>query len=62
MDDVLGLLGNEIKEVILGFVPKDSGGFDVKKYYEDDCAFFIKGEKLNIIEQEKLRIPSLSHA
>lgn len=63
LDVVTGLFGKEIKEVTLGFVPMETGDYDAAEIQgEDECTLFIKGECLEIIEEEKLRIPSLSHA
>lgn len=63
LDAVIGLFGKEIKEVTLGFVPMETSDYDaVEIQGEDECTLFIKGECLEIIEKEKLRIPSLAHA
>ena len=62
LDAVIALFGEEIKAVTLGFVPTDAGKYEVAEFHEEDCTFFIKGEELAVMEWEKLRIPSLSHA
>lgn len=62
LDEVIALFGEEIKEVTLGFVPMETEGYTVTKYHEEDCTFFIRGEALNAVELDKLRIPTLSHA
>ena len=62
LDEVIALFGADIKEVTLGFVPMETEGYTVTEYHEEDCTFFIKGEALNAVELDKLRIPTLSHA
>lgn len=60
--DVLELFGGEVRQVTLGFTPAHSANYQVSELQEEDCTFFIRGTELGIIEQEKLRIPSLAHA
>lgn len=59
---VIKLFGKDIKKVTLGFVPMQAENYDVSEFREEDCTFFIKGKGLKMMETEKLRIPSLSHA
>ncbi len=54
--------GEKIQEAVLGFVPMDAEEYEVTEIREEDCTFFIKGDGLQIVEEEKLRIPSLAHA
>lgn len=62
LDEVIALFGEEIKEVTLGFVPVDTEKYEVMEFHEEDCTFFIKGEETAVMEKDRLRIPSLSHA
>ena len=62
LNDVLKLFGDSVKEITLGFTPKGGEGYDVIEYHEEDCTFFVKGDEFGIMEQKKLRFPSLSHA
>lgn len=59
---VIELFGDGIQEVVLGFTPLDGEEYEVSKIREEDCTCFVKGEGLQILEREKLRIPSLAHA
>jgi len=59
---VIEWFGKEIQEAVLGFAPTDAEGYEVTEIREEDCTFFIKGDGLQILEGEKLRIPSLAHA
>lgn len=59
---LLPLLGKDIKKLTLGFAPADTEGYDIAEFHGEDCTFFIKGNATDIIERERLRIPSLSHA
>lgn len=62
LSEILALFGEDTRQVTLGFTPADSTGFQVTELRQEDCTFFVKGGALKILEQEKLRIPSLSHA
>lgn len=59
LDAVIAAFGEAVKRVILGFAPADENGFTVEEYREEDCHFFVKGD---VFGEQKLRIPSLSHA
>ena len=58
-DAVVGAFGEGVKRVTLGFSPADPAGYELREWKEEDCHFFVKG---NVLGEEKLRIPSLSHA
>ena len=62
LDDVIASFGSEVKQVTLGFTPKDITGFDCVPYHEEDCTFFVKGAAFDDFAYRRLRIPSLSHA
>lgn len=62
LSTVLGLFGRDVEQVTLGFTPSDGIGLQITELHEEDCTLFIKGDALHILEQEKLRIPSLAHA
>lgn len=62
LDKVVSLFGKDVKRVILGFTPLESEKCEMKELKEEDTTFFIKGEAMEVIEKEKMRIPTLSHA
>ncbi|MDE7209887.1 MAG: GNAT family N-acetyltransferase [Lachnospiraceae bacterium] len=62
LDEVTALFGWHINEVMLGFVPQREENCVKKELHEEDCTFFVRGGGLRIFGEEKLRIPSLSHA
>jgi len=62
LQDVIAAFGAQVRQVTLGFAPKDPAGFDCMPYHEEDCTFFVKGAAFDDFAQRKLRIPSLSHA
>lgn len=62
LNAVIELFGADIGNVTLGFVPKETEKYHVTEYHEEDCTFFIKGEVMSVVADEKLRIPSLAHA
>ena len=53
--------GENIKQVVLGFTPKNTQGFEVREINQDDTVMFIKGG-LQEIEEQKMMIPLLAHA
>lgn len=59
---LLPLSGKAIKKLTLGFAPADTENYEISELHGEDCTFFIKGNATDIIERERLRIPSLSHA
>lgn len=61
-DEAAALFGAQIREVVLGFAPKESEGWTAAELAEEDSTFFVKGSEWERFEKEKLRIPSLSHA
>lgn len=61
-DKIVEMFGSDIKRVTLGFAPENGDGFEVTELQEEDCTFFVKGTGMSIMEEDKLRIPSLSHA
>lgn len=62
LTEVLDLFGEEVRQVTLGFTPVHNPGDQAAELQEEDCTLFIKGRDLEIIEREKLRIPTLAHA
>ncbi len=61
-DAVIALFGEGIKEVTLGFAPRQTEGYAAAELLEEDSTFFVKGQAWDAFEKKKLRIPSLSHA
>lgn len=59
LDEIISSFGDGIKNVTLGFVPKDVSGYEVKELKEDDTTLFVSGFSL---ENKKLMFPTLSHA
>ena len=45
-----------------GFAPVEKEKYLVTRNCEEDCTFFIKGAGMKVVEEEKLRIPSLAQA
>ena len=62
LDAVVAAFGSSVTKVTLGFTPADPTGFVCENLKEEDCTFFTKGEVFRTFSEEKLRIPSLSHA
>lgn len=62
MDDILALFGSDMQQVVLGFTPIETNGYNVCPFREDDCTLFIKGNGFDNFEQDKLIFPTLSHA
>ena len=62
LEQIIGAFGAEVKHVTLGFTPLEAEGFTCKELKEEDSTFFAKGKFFHPFVEEKLRIPSLSHA
>lgn len=62
LDSIIAAFGPEVKTVTLGFTPADPTGFSCAEYHEEDCNFFVKGPAFDNFANQKLRIPTLSHA
>lgn len=62
LNEIIPLFGKEVKHITFGFTPMDSEKYEVKELKEEDTTFFIKGEGMRLIEDNQMRIPSLSHA
>ena len=62
LDVVISSFGNGVKNVALGFTPYDVAEYSAAEFKLDDCTLFILGKDLEIIENEKLMFPILSHA
>ncbi|MBE6949838.1 MAG: GNAT family N-acetyltransferase [Ruminococcaceae bacterium] len=62
VDDVVEAFGTEVKDVVLGFAPEHTDGWELRELREEDCHFFVKGAVFGEFEERQLRIPSLSHA
>jgi GNAT superfamily N-acetyltransferase len=60
-DIISSLIHEDIKQVILGFTPKNTTTFDQTLLKQDDT-LFILDDKWNLFNNEKLRFPLLSHA
>ncbi len=53
--------GENIKQVVLGFTPKNRQGFEVRLIEQEDTVMFIKNG-LQEIEEQKMMVPLLAHA
>ncbi|MBP3705415.1 MAG: hypothetical protein J6I98_07770, partial [Clostridia bacterium] len=62
LDDVIAAFGGTVKKVTLGFTPADGTGWEEQEWHEDDCTFFVRDGAVALFKENKLRIPSLSHA
>ncbi|BCN32697.1 GNAT family N-acetyltransferase [Anaeromicropila herbilytica] len=61
MEEIIAAFGKDIKKVILGFTPLSKEGFEIEEIKTEDTTWFIKGELLETLEKEHVRIPTLSH-
>lgn len=59
---VAALVKDDIKEVVLGFVPKAQGEYEIGLYHEEDTTLFVSTKEMKeLMEGEKLMFPVLSH-
>ena len=61
-DAVIAAFGAGVTEAVLGFAPADTTGWTCREYHEEDCTFFTRGDAFRDFADNKLRIPTLSHA
>jgi GNAT superfamily N-acetyltransferase len=62
LDGIISALVNkEIRQVVLGFTPKDKTSFDENILIPEDV-LFILDDRCNLFGNEKLQFPVLSHA
>jgi len=59
---VTELFGKDVCEVTLGFTPLETDGYTATAFREEDCTLFIKGQGMEVVEKQRMRIPSLAHA
>ncbi len=62
LESVINAFGSEVKTVKLCFTPKNTIGYTLTLYKEEDCTLFVKGEALTNFSSERKIFPTLSHA
>lgn len=63
IDDIIKSLTNkEVKKVVLGFTPNDSGSYCVNLLKEEGTTLFVMKDKEDLFKNNKLVFPILSHA
>ncbi len=63
IDDIIKSLTNkEVKKVVLGFTPNDSGSYCVNLLKEEGTTLFVMKDKEDLFQNNKLIFPMLSHA
>lgn len=62
MDKVIEAFGDNIEKVVLGFKPLIHDGYQVEKLCKEDTTLFMKGKCFDLLEQEEIIFPTLSHA
>lgn len=61
LNQIAAGFGNEIKQVVLGFTPKQTEGFEMRELNQDDCTLHISGHFAEF-KSAKMMFPLLSHA
>lgn len=62
MNDLISAFADlSFKDVILGFTPKQTIGFQYRDYKEEDLQLFVSPELQSLFKENQLRINSLSH-
>ena len=62
LEDVIKAFGQEVKQVVLGFTPKDKTGYTMQEVQEEDTTLFVKGNAFAGFDKEQVRFPTLAHA
>ena len=62
LDQIISAFGKNIRRVTLGFTPLSTTGYQCEIIQEADRTFFIKGDIMNLVENERMMFPELGHA
>lgn len=62
MDKLIGAFGQHTNSVQYGFVPLDGRDCKTEILQREDCTFFYRGERLKLLQKQKLMFPTFSHA
>ncbi|HOO27196.1 MAG TPA: GNAT family N-acetyltransferase, partial [Lachnospiraceae bacterium] len=62
METIIDAFGDGLDQVVFGFTPLTSQGYQVKRLCEKDTTLFLKGRDFDLFEQKRGMFPSLSHA
>ncbi len=62
LDAVIAAFGPAMGRVTLGFTPEDTAGFQCREWKEENSTFFTRGPAFAGFAEQRLRIPTLSHA
>lgn len=62
LNQIISAFGKNIRRVTLGFTPLCTDGYQCEKIQEADRTFFIKGDIMNLVENERMMFPELGHA
>ena len=62
LEDVIKAFGQEVKQVVLGFTPKDKTGYTMQEVREEDTTLFVKGNAFAGFDKEQVMFPTLAHA
>lgn len=62
LDQIISAFGKNVRRVTLGFTPLCTEGYQCEKIQEADRTFFIKGDIMNLVENERMMFPELGHA
>jgi len=61
LNQIAAGFGSEIRQVVLGFTPKQTEGFEMRELNQDDCTLHISGNFAEF-KSGKMMFPLLSHA
>ncbi|WP_105616301.1 GNAT family N-acetyltransferase [Vallitalea okinawensis] len=63
LDDIISaMVKRDIKRIVLGFTPNDVTSFDVSLLQEDDTTLFVMNADKEVLKNNKVMFPVLSHA
>lgn len=62
LDRVIASFGKQIRQVIVGFTPRERSGFTAGKVQEEDTTLFVKGKGFEDFSSLGVRIPLLAYA
>lgn len=62
ISQIVSAFGDSIRQVRLGFTPKNCSEYTISPLKEEDCTLFLKGGGFDGFESERLMFPLLAHA
>ena len=61
-DQVIAAFGRDVRQVILGFTPRNTDGFEKNELIEEDTTLFVQGRFFDETENEDFMFQTITYA